>query len=266
MDFRGVPPMAMNGNLSENWKFWRQRFETYLAATEINKKEEKTQCAQLLTLIGDEDKINAVDGQGNNCGESWAAELLIENKPVTMKLDTGAMVNVIPENVLKKIKFNFRKIQKTEVKLNSYTNNELKVLGECYLNVRYKNENFDLFFVVKTDSCPILGLDSCVQLNLIQRVNDIESADSTFCLINKYEHIFKGIGCLNKPYKIELKENAKPVVHATRAVPFAIQKDLKKALDNLEQEGIIEKTIEGAEWVHPLVIVRKKKQDNLDYV
>lgn len=53
MDFRGVPPMKMTGNIAENWKFWRQKFETYLQATEISKKEEMVQCAQLLTLIGD---------------------------------------------------------------------------------------------------------------------------------------------------------------------------------------------------------------------
>ncbi|KAH1028124.1 hypothetical protein HUJ05_001516 [Dendroctonus ponderosae] len=54
MDFRGVPPMPMSGNLCENWRFWKQRFQTYLLATEISKKEEVTQCAQLLTLIGEE--------------------------------------------------------------------------------------------------------------------------------------------------------------------------------------------------------------------
>lgn len=54
MDFRGIAPMKMVGNLSENWKWWIQRFQTYLTATELNKKEEATQCAQLLTLIGEE--------------------------------------------------------------------------------------------------------------------------------------------------------------------------------------------------------------------
>uniref|UniRef100_A0A6P7HD20 Uncharacterized protein LOC114347140 n=1 Tax=Diabrotica virgifera virgifera TaxID=50390 RepID=A0A6P7HD20_DIAVI len=54
MDFKGVPPMEMPGNVSENWKFWKQRFTTYLVATEISKKAHETQCAQLLTLIGDE--------------------------------------------------------------------------------------------------------------------------------------------------------------------------------------------------------------------
>lgn len=51
---RIVNPMVMTGNLAENWKFWSQKFQTYLDATEISKKEDKTKCAQLLSLIGDE--------------------------------------------------------------------------------------------------------------------------------------------------------------------------------------------------------------------
>ena len=46
--------MCMSGNLSENWKFWKQKFTNYLNATELAKKEETTKVAQLLTLIGDE--------------------------------------------------------------------------------------------------------------------------------------------------------------------------------------------------------------------
>lgn len=51
---RGVPPMVMSGNLAENWRRWRARFENYLIATECNKKSEVTQCAQLLHYIGEE--------------------------------------------------------------------------------------------------------------------------------------------------------------------------------------------------------------------
>nr|CAI5817204.1 unnamed protein product [Callosobruchus analis] len=40
--------------MAENWKLWRARFENYLVASEVNKKDEKTQVAQLLHYIGDE--------------------------------------------------------------------------------------------------------------------------------------------------------------------------------------------------------------------
>ncbi|KAK9722755.1 hypothetical protein QE152_g19491 [Popillia japonica] len=53
-DNRGVMPLCMRGNMAENWKLWRARFENYLVASEVCKKDEKTQCAQLLHYIGDD--------------------------------------------------------------------------------------------------------------------------------------------------------------------------------------------------------------------
>lgn len=49
-----VSPMLMDGNLYENWLFFWKRFENYLLAVEANKKDEATQCAQLLQMIGEE--------------------------------------------------------------------------------------------------------------------------------------------------------------------------------------------------------------------
>lgn len=53
-DSRGISSMLFVGNIAENWKMWRSRFENYLQATEICKKDESVQCAQLLHYIGEE--------------------------------------------------------------------------------------------------------------------------------------------------------------------------------------------------------------------
>ncbi|KAJ8913390.1 hypothetical protein NQ315_008782 [Exocentrus adspersus] len=53
-DKRGVSPMRMTGNVAENWKIWKDRFENYLNASEVGKKDEEVQCAQLLHYIGKE--------------------------------------------------------------------------------------------------------------------------------------------------------------------------------------------------------------------
>ena len=49
-----IAPLQLTGNVAEKWTSWRQRFEIYSTATELNKKAEKVQCAQLLHLMGDE--------------------------------------------------------------------------------------------------------------------------------------------------------------------------------------------------------------------
>ncbi|KAF2886993.1 hypothetical protein ILUMI_19180 [Ignelater luminosus] len=38
-------------NLTENWNTWKQEFEIYPTASELDKKDEKVQCAKLLHLM-----------------------------------------------------------------------------------------------------------------------------------------------------------------------------------------------------------------------
>ncbi len=53
MDGRPVAPMCTTGNMQENWRWWKIRFSTFLAATESTKKPEATKCAMLLHMIGE---------------------------------------------------------------------------------------------------------------------------------------------------------------------------------------------------------------------
>ena len=50
------PPDALrlDGNIAENWKRWRQKFELYMMATDIESKADKVQSSTLLHVIGDE--------------------------------------------------------------------------------------------------------------------------------------------------------------------------------------------------------------------
>lgn len=50
------PPLALSlqGNVSENWRKWKQKFQFYLEATEYTEKAEKLQCSLLLHCIGED--------------------------------------------------------------------------------------------------------------------------------------------------------------------------------------------------------------------
>ena len=69
--------------------------------------------------------------------------------------------------------------------------------------------------------------------------------------------MFQGTEKLKGQYKLEIEENAKPVVHAPRRVPVALKGKLKRELEQLQSLGIIEKVIEPTPWVSSLVIVQK---------
>ena len=52
--FKPPEPLNLEGNLSENWRKWKQRFELYLVASGTSDKEEKTKAATLLHVVGTE--------------------------------------------------------------------------------------------------------------------------------------------------------------------------------------------------------------------
>ena len=47
-------PLRIDGNLSENWKKWWQRFEFYLTATGISEKDNKIKTSTFLHVVGQE--------------------------------------------------------------------------------------------------------------------------------------------------------------------------------------------------------------------
>ena len=78
-------------------------------------------------------------------------------------------------------------------------------------------------------------------------------------ILDVYSDIFTGIGKFpGKPYKFQLKENAKPMRHAPRKVPIHLQDAFHKEIRNLEQLGILEPVKEVTEWVNSFVIMEKK--------
>ena len=103
----------------------------------------------------------------------------------------------------------------------------------------------------KVYSTPILGLETCQRLNLIKRVEVLNCDNVDF--IPTDHDVFGEIGCLPDEYYIEINENANPVIHPPRRVPYALMNKLKSELDRMKQLDIIEEVDEPTEWVSSLV-------------
>lgn len=203
-----------------------------------------------------------IDGVSSASGETWTEVLRVEDQNVEFKLDTGAMADVIPVSLVRSLNISNKNIQKTKTVLCSYSQNKLPVLGQIKLNCSFGRKDFALnFYVVDLEGVPILGLKTCINLNLVQKVKSINDVsrfkNDTDSLLGNYKFLFNGIGCLKKPYRIDLKENATPVVHPVRKVPFALQEKFKNVLDELVKQKIIEKSFDSDEWVNAFVLVRK---------
>ncbi|KAB0792847.1 hypothetical protein PPYR_14806, partial [Photinus pyralis] len=181
------------------------------------------------------------------------------NSKVKFKIDTGASVNIISVVYLRNCEIDLSKIVRNSDSLVTYTGHKIPIVGKIYIDVKFENKlhrNLE-FYVVEGKNDSILGLQSSIKLGMVKIHDQVEMKSINVItenvqhdyaqLIKKYD-IFNGIGKLNKPYHIEIKENVTPKVNPIRNVPFALQQDFCKYLDDLQKLKIIEK-VKGKQLV-----------------
>lgn len=197
------------------------------------------------------DLINQTIEQNN----SWFEVLKIQSKLIKFKLDTGADANVLPFKYLSDFN-NINLIEPTN-KLIAYNGSEIKTMGMVNLECIAKNTiAVQQFFVINSESVPILGLQSCTDLKLIKRINEL-NINQKAEFIEKNNKAFTGLGCFYKNFNIQLKENAISVAKPSRRIPISLRKPLEEELKRLCNNDIIEPVHEPCEWVSNIVIVEK---------
>ena len=203
--------------------------------------------------------INVVEGDSGDA-DKWYATLETSGTLVSYMLDTGAQVNVLPEHVYNSL-HKKPKLHRTKVKLTAYDGGGITVKGKCVAFVKTEaNKAYPVqFFVVHTKSPPIIGLETCQNLNLIKRVLSLDDKNSHF--FDNYEDVFGELGCIPGEYHIDVDPNIKPVVHPARRVPFALKEKLKAELNRMVSLGVIEKVDKPTDWVNSIVIVEKSNGD-----
>ena len=80
---------------------------------------------------------------------------------------------------------------------------------------------------------------------------------STDDLIKEFLDQFKGIGQFPGKYKIQLRHDAHPVIHAPRKCPIALRPKVKEHLDKMECLDVITHVDEPTDWVSSITYVQK---------
>lgn len=200
--------------------------------------------------------------------KEWISSLKINGSNIDFKLDTGAQVNILPLNEYDKLA-NKPAVENKNIVLKTYTGEQIPIQGVCYANVELENKQQKIMFVVVSKNYPpLLGLEAIKQLGLVKRVHvvgedkTLNTESSEQCEIaQEFAEVFEGIGCLPVTYKIQLKEDAVPVIHPARKIPVALRERLHNELNRMTELGIIKRIEEPTEWVNSLVIVEKKNGD-----
>jgi hypothetical protein len=175
-------------------------------------------------------------------------------------LDTGAETNILPYKIFTNI--NSKKlIQSTKIKIESYGGYKLSPMGIIMLECRVKEIVKDVQFVIidHPNYIPILGLNSCVDFNLVQRINkvNISMSEELGNFKSKNKDVFEGLGSSPDLVQIKLSDEVVPKANPPRRVPLALKPRLEQTLKELTNKKIIEPVNEPLEWVNNIVRVEK---------
>ena len=209
--------------------------------------------------------IDSVESRINN-GQVFAEmEVDPSKQGITFKVDTGSQVNILPYYAFQQLGLKTA-LNPSHTKLSAYDGNPLHSKGTITLQCTHQGLNrtgLVEFHVVDTHSTPLLGLQSCIEFDLVKITYAVETKQpqdhmTKNSVLKDYTHAFKGLGSIPGECKIHLKSDAIPVVHPPRKIPVALKDRCKAELDRMEKMGVIQKVHEPTDWVNSMVLVEKK--------
>ena len=219
-------------------------------------------------------QISAVET--NPCPRQLFTTVKVNNSTdVAFQLDCGATCNLLSLKEFSSIMENPKDLylKKTSATLKMYNGTTMSPLGKSTLTCAKGEISKDVdFFIIDQDVRPLLGAETCQELNLIkvmvddildpETVNSVNDKPQTSVLtkdriLKDYSDVFEGLGCMDGLYHMEVDDNVKPVIHPPRKVPVALRDRLKEELDKLVKEEVITPVTEPTNWVSSLVLVNK---------
>ena len=139
--------------------------------------------------------------------DQWMVELLLNGKPVRFKIDTGADVTAVSEEIFGKLEG--VTLRDTNKSLQGPAKHQLIVRGQFTGTPTYQqSKSCQEIFVVQGLQQALMGRPAIEVFNLILRVNHINSSEK---VVKLYPDLFTGMGTLGVEYHIQLKQDAKPL-------------------------------------------------------
>lgn len=178
----------------------------------------------------------------------WKVTIIVNHQKTCFKIDTGAQCNAISRQ--KYHQLSSKPLQKSHVRLVAFGGQRLNACGKVTIDCQHKGNLYPVVFEVIDQDVPnILGLKTCVEMNLVQRLDTINS--QTADVLDTYSDVFEGLGCItDASYHIKVDKSVQPVVHPPRKVPVTLRAKIQQELNRMEELDVIEKVNEPTDWVN----------------
>ncbi|KAK7106488.1 hypothetical protein V1264_017738 [Littorina saxatilis] len=192
---------------------------------------------------------------GEVTSDKWRITVKIEGADQVFKIDTGADVTVIPDNLVPSSK---RPLEKAGKKHFGSGRAEMSVVGKFKGKITYKEKTaIQYVFVVKGLEKPLLGRTAITALKLVERVSYVAETLETSSK-RQYPKLFEGLGKIQNSYKIRLKENSVHFAVSTpRRLALPLKGKVKAELEKLDKQEVIRPVTQSTDWCAPIVTVPK---------
>ena len=163
----------------------------------------------------------------------------------------------------------------TKIKVGTYANEPLKVLGKLIINVSYENKNYNRLplYIIKECGVNLLGRNwvALIRLNwenifeklqghnpYKEKVNCVNIQKESETVTNKYPNDFsEKLGTIKGAQaKINVIPNSKPKFMKAWTVPFVMKAAVELEIERTENEGIL-KSVPFSKWARRIAIVPK---------
>ncbi|CAB4004151.1 Transposon Ty3-I Gag-Pol [Paramuricea clavata] len=174
-----------------------------MCRTRTNEKNVHSHEAEASTRNSDSESndsffIGAIHAQDEN--KEWTTSLKVNNTNVMFKIDTGAECNVISKKTYEELSKTL--LEKSRTKLGAFGGQKLKTTGKFTTLCTYRDKYWPIEFQVVNHEVPnILGLTTCLQLNLVKRVLTIDKKECVELtstaredIFEQYSDVFTGLG------------------------------------------------------------------------
>ncbi|KAJ0182603.1 hypothetical protein K1T71_001972 [Dendrolimus kikuchii] len=200
-------------------------------------------------------------------GKPYLVSAIVNDKKITLELDTGSKLSVISWKFYKE-HFKNVSLLPNNLSLYSYVGTVIEPVGYIYVNVvigKHKAQNLKLF-VIKKGGPPLLGRSWLKKLkinninvnNLLYNIRDLDNFVEN--LKNEFPTVFSpGLGTCTKKISLKLIDS-NPVFIKARPLPLALREPVALELKRLEAEGTIRK-VDYSDYGSPIVPVIKKNGD-----
>ena len=188
--------------------------------------------------------------------QPWTVKILVNNEEIEFCIATGAEVTAISERTHRLI--GSPELRLLDRELKGPNDQHLHSTGQFEGLLQLKNRTVKQeVYIVRNLPRSLLGRPAIEKLHVLARIGSVEQPGQS--VVDRFSHLFTGLGKLEEEYIIQLKGGAKPFSLSTpRRVPIPLLKPVKEELDRMVRLGVISQINEPTEQCAGMVSVRKK--------